>query len=133
MQMGRLVASDAGWLTDAADTARLRTAYRRYQAMGGYRAGSLPAASMGADSQRDLLYLRGELVFRLLANEWDAGSPNESFERALWRALVRARPGAAAVDSDAVREILETLVDPSIVRRYVEGQAPLTPAMLGLS
>ena len=129
MQMGRLVAMDRGWLSEDADAARLQVAYRRYQEMGGYRAGSLPDASMGSDSQRDLLYLRGELVFRLLAREWSLTNSTETFERALWRSLVRARTGAAPIDSATVHSILEALVDPSTVRRYVEGQAPLTPSL----
>ena len=68
MHMGRLAATDAGFLTPEASQRRLRKAYRSYLEIGGYHAGSLPEAAMGSESQRDLLYLRGELVFRLLAS-----------------------------------------------------------------
>lgn len=132
MQMGRLAARDSGWLSEEDDDKRFEAAYRSYQKIGGYRAGSLPDASMGTDSQRDLLYLRGELVFRLLCHEWMKKGAPGTFEAALWEALIKARSGDAPLDNRQVREILATLVDPSIVRRYVEGRAPLTPAVLGL-
>lgn len=132
MHMGRLAAADAGWLTDDASERRLQLAYRRYLDIGGYRAGSLPEASMGSESQRDLLYLRGELVFRLLESEWQREHDDVAFEQALWSRLLREYDGVNALGSEQVRLILAELVAPSTVRRYVEGRAPLTQAALGL-
>ncbi len=133
MHMGRRAAVATGWLDQAAGTRRLGLSYRRYLDIGGYRAGSLPAASTGPEDQRNLLYLRGELVFRLLEREWDRANPGEPFERALWSALEGAYDGVEPLDSATVRTILTDLVDATTVRRYVEGQAPLTPDALGLA
>lgn len=130
MHMGRLAALDAGFVTEAGREAQLRRTYRRYLDMGGYRAGSLPDASMGTESQRDLLYLRGELAFRLLAREWDSRGHESSFEEHLWRQLT-------AIESDGplasyqVSAVLEAMVGREVVRRYVEGTAPLTQGALG--
>ncbi len=133
MHMGRYAAVATGWLDEAAGTRRLALSYRRYLDIGGYRAGSLPAASTGHESQRNLLYLRGELVFRLLEREWHQANPDRPFERALWDALASAYDGVEPLDSAAVRTILTGLVDATTVRRYVEGQAPLTPDAIGLA
>ncbi len=103
MHMGRLAASDAGWLTADASQRRLRQAYRRYLEIGGYRAGSLPEASMGSESQRDLLYLRGELVFRLLEAEWQRTHSDVDFEQALWSSLLQAYGGVNPLGSEQVR------------------------------
>ena len=132
MHMGRLAAEDAGWITARTAATQLRDAYQRYLRIGGYRAGSLPAASMGSDSQRDLLYLRGELVFRLLALEFQRGTGSDSFDQTLWQRLRSRYDGRHPLDREQVRQILESLLGDEIVRRYVEGQAPLTPAALGL-
>ena len=87
---------------------------------------------MGSESQRDLLYLRGELVFRLLAREWsDAGRPG-SFEAALWRRLDAAYDGGPPLTAEQVETIVADLVGERVVRRYVEGTAPLTQSALGL-
>ena len=133
MHMGRRAAVATGWLDEAAENRRLGVSYRRYLNIGGYRAGSLPAASVGPEGQRNLLYLRGELVFRLLEQEWHRAHPDQPFERALWEALVAAYDGITPLDSATVRAILTDLVDATTVRRYVEGQAPLTPDVLGLT
>ena len=95
MHMGRLAAVDVGWLSQPASIQRLQDAYRRYLDIGGYRAGSLPEASMGSESRRDLLYLRGELVFRLLERQW-ALTSSGNFETELWRALADAYDGPHA-------------------------------------
>ena len=133
MHMGRRSAVATGWIDEAAGTRRLSLSYRRYLDIGGYRAGSLPAASTGAEDQRNLLYLRGELVFRLLEREWARTNPDRPFERALWDSLASIYDGVAPLDSTAVRSVLTNLVDATTVRRYVEGQAPLTPDALGLA
>lgn len=133
MHMGRHAAVHSGWLDAATDTRRLSESYRRYLEIGGYRAGSLPDASLGSESQRNLLYLRGELVFRLLQREWQRLHPDRPFEQALWTRLAAQYDGQEPLEAAAVRAILEDLVGPTIVRRYVEGQAPLTPAALGLA
>lgn len=133
MHMGRRAAVATGWLDEAAGTRRLGLSYRRYLDIGGYRAGSLPAASTGPEDRRNLLYLRGELVFRLLQLEWGRANPDRPFERALWESLETAYDGIEPLDSAAVRMILTDLVDATTVRRYVEGQAPLTPDALGLA
>jgi len=131
MHMGRLAAVEVGWLSEPASVQRLQDAYRRYLDIGGYRAGSLTEASMGSESRRDLLYLRGELVFRLLKRQW-ALSNDGSFEAELWRALADAYDGRTPLDTESVREALASLVDGGTVRRYVEGTSPLTPSALGL-
>lgn len=133
MHRGRRAAVATGWLDEAAGTRRLELSYRRYLDIGGYRAGSLPAASTGSEDRRNLLYLRGELVFRLLEQEWDKANPGRPFERVLWEALTAAYDGVEPLDSTAVRTILTDLVGATTVRRYVEGQAPLTPDTLGLA
>lgn len=133
MHMGRRAAVATGRLDEAGGTRRLSRAYRRYLDIGGYRAGSLPAASTGPEEQRNLLYLRGELVFRLLEQEWNREHPERPFERALWQALAAAYDGFEPLDAAAVRTILTDLVDATTVRRYVEGQGPLTPDALGLA
>ena len=133
MHMGRLAAMDVGALDQAASERRLQAAYGRYLEIGGYRAGSLPAASMGSESQRDLLYLRGELVFRLLQRQWPTTANGNTFELTLWKALAEAYDGQTPLRAEEVREVLATLVDSSTVRRYVEGQAALTHSALGLA
>ena len=133
MHMGRRAAIATGWLAEAGGERRLSQSYRRYLDIGGYRAGSLPEASLGDERDRNLLYLRGELVFQLLEREWLKNPRDESFENALWLALASAYDGREPLDAPAVRQILADLVEPAIVRRYVEGQAPLTPAALGLA
>lgn len=130
MHLGRAAAVDAGWLTEAAAEAQVEQAYRRYLEMGGYRAGSLPQASMGSESQRDLLYLRGELVFRFLERQWDA-SHDVSLDRALWDRLVAAYQVGEPLGSPAVEAILGSMFDEVLIRRYVAGQAPLTQGTLG--
>ncbi len=131
MHMGRLAAVEVGWLSEPASVQRLQDAYRRYLDIGGYRAGSLPEASMGSESRRDLLYLRGELVFRLLERQW-ALTNTGNFEAELWRALADAYDGRTPLDAKSVRSSLASLVDHGTVRRYVEGTSPLTPSALGL-
>ncbi len=131
MHMGRLAAVDVGWLSQPASIQRLQDAYRRYLDIGGYRAGSLPEASMGSESRRDLLYLRGELVFRLLERQW-ALTSSGNFETELWRALADAYDGRTPLDAESVRSALASLVGRGTVRRYVEGTSPLTPSALGL-
>jgi hypothetical protein len=133
MHMGRLAAESSGWIGADDAEAGLEDTYRRYLDFGGYRAGSLPAASLGAESQRDLLYLRGELVFRLLAHEWETtGRRSGDFEAALWGRLSGAYDGRNPLAAEQVQTIISDLVGPSVVRRYVEGTAPLTQGALGL-
>lgn len=132
MHMGRLVAREIGAVSADSARAQLRRTYRRYLDMGGYRAGSLPDASMGSESQRDLLYLRGELVFRLLELEWRKTNPDTDFEEHLWRQLEAIGDGMPLTAAQ-VSAVLETMVGPHVVRRYVEGTAPLTQGALGLS
>ena len=129
--MGRSAAVAAGWLTPAGSQQHLQRAYQRYVEMGGYRAGSLPAASVGSESQRDLLYLRGELIFHLLDKEWREAGNVGSFNEALWLALVSRADPARPLDMADVNEVMSRLVSAETVRRYVEGEAPLTPAILG--
>ncbi len=136
MHMGKRAAVAAGWLSEDSSRERLHSAYRRYIDIGGYRAGSLPAASMGTESQRDLLYVRGELVFALLAEEWrrsgrSSGDPR-SFEQSLWHRLIDASSGNDVLTLEQVRAVLNELVRPLTVRRYVEGTAPITLPALGL-
>ena len=131
MHMGRLAAVDVGWLSEPASMNRLQDAYRRYLKIGGYRAGSLPEASMGSESRRDLLYLRGELVFRLLEQQW-ALTNTGNFEAELWRVLADAYDGRTPLEAESVRLALASLVDHGTVQRYVEGTSPLTPSALGL-
>lgn len=131
MHMGRLAAHTAGYVDDADVRREIEQTYRRYLDMGGYRAGSLPAASMGSESKRDLLYLRGELVFRLLAREWDAGRHDEGFDVHLWRRLQETYRGEP-LGVDDVHGILAEMVDTETLRRYVMGTAPLTEGVLGL-
>jgi len=133
MHMGRRAAVASGWVDKEDGTRRLNNSYRRYLNIGGYRAGSLPAASVGHEAQRSVLYLRGELVFRLLEQEWNRSNPDRSFERSLWEALTAAYDGIEPLDSVAIRAVLADLTDPTTVRRYVEGEAPLTPDTLGLA
>ena len=132
MRMGRRTARTAGFITSKGEIAQLREIYRRYIEIGGYRAGSLPAASMTTDHNRDLLYLRGELVFQLLSREWESQGNSESFDAALWGRLSEVYRGSRPLDAEQVRAILEHMVDPGTVRRFVEGTAPLTPKELGL-
>ncbi|NKB88638.1 MAG: hypothetical protein GKS06_10500 [Acidobacteria bacterium] len=133
MHMGRRAAVAAGHIDEDDREEHLSAAYRRYLDIGGYRAGSLPAASLGREDQRNLLYLRGELIFRLLEIEWNGIDSDKSFERALWRSLTTAYDGFEPLDARAIRQILVRLTDEVTVRRYVEGQAPLTPETLGLA
>lgn len=133
MHMGRHAAVDAQWLTAEGSERQLRDAYGRYLDLGGYRAGSLPAASMASDSTRDLLYLRGDLVFRLLSREWERSGNNEPFDLVLWRALVAVHQGNEPLSAEQVRGVLAEMLDPDLVRRYVEGTAALTQGALGLT
>lgn len=131
MHMARIVAVDRGFVEAASAERELQRTYRRYLDMGGYRAGSLPAASMGEESVRDLLYLRGELVFRLLAREWASQPRTESFEEYLWRELT-AIERSGPLEADEVNATLGAMIGDDFVRRYVQGTAPLTHGALGL-
>jgi hypothetical protein len=132
MHRGRRAAVASGWLDEDAGDRLLDLAYRRYLDIGGHRAGSLPAASVGSEDQRNLLYLRGELVFQLLEQEWERTNPGRRFERVLWEALVAAYDGLEPLDPTTVGTILTDLVGATTVRRYVVGRSPLTPDMIGL-
>lgn len=132
MRMGRQAAVDAGFVAPATARRQLERTYRRYLERGGYEAGSLPAASMGSESERDLLYLRGELVFRLLDREWRGrGGEENGFGESLWLEL-RAAYDGRPLDAEVVHAILSRMVGPDVVRRYVVGTAPLTHGSLGL-
>lgn len=130
--MARRVGVAAGYLDEAAAQRRLGETYRDYIALGGFRAGSLPEASSSLDDSEDLLYRRGELVFRYLDREWRARGEARSFDAVLWDKLQRQYDGHTPLTAGHVRAALVTMVRPETIRRYVEGTAPLTREDLGL-
>lgn len=133
MRMGRRAAAHAGFVSQGSERDHLREAYRNYVGLGGFRAGSLPAASLDASATRDILYLRGELVFEVLARVWSEDVHDESFDAELWRRLAQAYDGIEPLAPDDVLAILSDMIRPVVVRRFVEGAAPITPGDLGMS
>jgi hypothetical protein len=132
MHMGRTASLQARLLGRVGHQRALRNAYERYIAMGGHRAGTLESASAGGEDIRELLYVRGELVFRILFLEWQASGKPGSFDSVLWQRLMGAYDGEAPLTPADVSAVLSGMVSPSTVRRYVEGTAAITPAELGL-
>ena len=124
--MGRKSAVAAKALSTAGSDRSLRDAYDRYLEMGGARAGSLQNASESGGVLRDLLYVRGELVFRILSLEWEASGKPGSFDAELWRRLQIAYDGENLLEPAEVSEILAAMVDPGTVRRYVDGSSVIT-------
>jgi hypothetical protein len=131
--VGRSSAQQALLLGNAAADSSLRDAYERYLEMGGARAGTLQnAAEYGGEQLRPLLYVRGELVFRVLSLEWQASGKPGSFDGELWRRLQLEYDGEAALEPEAVSRVLSAIVSPSTVRRLVEGAQVITLPELGL-
>ncbi len=124
--VGRTSARTAGILSAAGADRSLREAYDRYREMGGARAGSLQNASEAGEDLRPLLYVRGELVFRILSLEWATNGKPGSFDSAFWRLLMSEYDGDTPVEPEAVSRILSAMVSPSTVRRLVDGAAIIT-------
>jgi hypothetical protein len=125
--VGRSSARKALILSNTGADRSLREAYERYREMGGARAGSLRNASeYGGEELRPLLYVRGELVFRVLSLEWqERGNPG-SFDGALWQRLQREYDGENPIEPEVVSRILGAMVSPVTVRRLVDGAAVIT-------
>ena len=130
--MGRRSAVAAHILSASGSDRSLRDAYERYREMGGARAGSLQNASESGEDVRDLLYVRGELVFRILWLEWQKSGKPGSFDLFLWQRLQTAYDGETPLEPEDVSAILESMVSPSTVRRYVDGASIITLPELGL-
>ena len=111
----------------------LREAYGRYRDMGGAQAGSLRKASEGDGEQRDLLYVRGGLVFRILDLEWVGSGKPGSFDSVLWQRLNTEYDGRDPLGPDAVSRVLSAMVSPGTVRRLVDGAAFITLPELELN
>ncbi len=130
---GRTSARKAGILSASGTMRSLTEAYERYVEMGGARAGSLQQASDSDDeSLRALLYVRGELVFRILALEWESNGNTGSFDSVLWRRLSAEHDGVAPLEPDTIRRVLNGMVSPTTVRRVVDGAAMITLPELAL-
>jgi hypothetical protein len=125
--VGRSSARSARILGAAGADRSLRDAYERYGEMGGARAGSLRNASEnGGENLRPLLYVRGELVFRILSLEWNESGRPGSFDGVFWQRLLTEYDGETPLEPEAVSRILSTMVSPSTVRRLVDGAAFIT-------
>jgi len=124
--VGRRSAVAAGILSRGGADASLRDAYTRYGEMGGASAGSLQNASEAGGELRDLLYMRGELVFRILDLEWSASGKPGSFNAAFWQRLQTEFDGQSPLEPEAVSRVLRTMVSPTTVRRLVDGAAMIT-------
>jgi hypothetical protein len=132
MHMGRSMAREARLLGRAGDQRSLREAYQRYIEMGGHRAGNLEDAGLGGEAIRELLYVRGELVFRIMSLEWEESGKPGYFDSILWQRLLAAYDGEHPLTPEVVAAVLSGMVSPSTVRRYVEGSSSITLAELGL-
>jgi len=131
--VGRRSAQQALVLSAAGADRSLSEAYERYRQMGGARAGSLQNASeYGGEELRPLLYVRGELVFRVLSLEWEASGKEGSFDGVLWQRLQLEYDGNAPLEPEAVSRVLSAMVSPSTVRRLVDGAAVITLPELDL-
>jgi hypothetical protein len=130
--IGRTSARSAGILSAAGAERSLREAYERYRDMGGSGAGSLQNASQSGEDMRPLLYVRGELVFRILSLEWQAGSNQGGFDSNFWRRLLAEFDGDTPLAPEAVTRALSTMVAPATVRRLVDGAAVITLTELQL-
>ncbi len=124
--VGRTSARRAGILSAGGTDRSLREAYGRYLEMGGAGAGSLQNASAAGEELRPLLYVRGELVFRILSLEWAANGKPGSFDSVFWRHLMTEYDGDTPLEPEAVSRILSAMVSPSTVRRLVDGAAIIT-------
>jgi hypothetical protein len=125
--VGRSSARTARILSAAGADRSLLDAYERYREMGGARAGSLRNASEdGGENLRPLLYVRGELVFRILSLEWSASGKPGSFDGVLWQRLLTEYDGETPLEPEAVSRILSAMVSPGTVRRLVDGAAVIT-------
>ena len=125
--IGRSSARSARILSAAGADRSLRDAYERYREMGGARAGSLRnAGESGGEDLRPLLYVRGELVFRILSLEWDKSGQPGSFDGVLWQRLLAEYDGETPLQPEAVSRILSDMVSPGVVRRLVDGAAVIT-------
>ena len=124
--VGRTSARTARLLNASGDDRSLREAYARYLELGGARAGSLQNASEAGEDLRPLLYVRGELVFRILSLEWAASGKPGSFDSAFWLRLMTEYDGDTPLEPEAVSRILSAMVSPSTVRRLVDGAAVIT-------
>jgi len=125
--VGRSSSRRARVLSTAGANRSLRDAYEHYRQMGGAGAGSLQNASeAGGEALRPLLYVRGELVFRILALEWEASGNTGSFDAAFWQRLQTEYDGENPLEPETVSRILSTMVSPSTVRRLVDGAAIIT-------
>jgi hypothetical protein len=132
MHMGRTAAVEARLLGRVGNQRALRKAYDSYIAMGGHRAGNLGDAGLGGEEIRQLLYVRGELVFRIMSLEWQESGKPGHFDSVLWQRLLAAYDGENPLTPDIVASVLRSMVSPSTVRRYVEGTSSITLAELGL-
>jgi len=132
MHMGRTAAVEARLLGRAGNQRALRDAYNRYREMGGHRAGNLQDAALGGEEIRELLYVRGELVFRIMSLEWQESGKPGYFDSVLWQRLLAAYDGESPLTPEIVASVLSSMVSPSTVRRYVEGTSFITLAELGL-
>jgi hypothetical protein len=130
--VGRSSAVAAGILSAGGAERSLRDAYERYRQMGGARAGSLQNASESGDELRELLYLRGELVFRILSLEWEAAGKPGTFDGILWSRLQTEYDGEHPLEPEAVSRVLSAMVNPLTVRRIVDGAAAITLPELAL-
>ncbi len=131
--VGRTSAQRAGILGASGVYRSLEDAYESYIEMGGARAGSLRQASeTESEELRALLYVRGELVFRMLSLEWDASGGNGSFDRVLGHRLQAEYDGSTPLEPAAVSRVLSSMVSPQTVRRLVEGSAMITRPELEL-
>lgn len=125
--VGRSSARAAHILSASGVDRSLSDAYERYREMGGARAGSLQNASEnGGEDLRPLLYVRGELVFRILSLEWDKSGKPGSFDGVLWQRLLTEYDGETPLEPEAVSRILSAMVSPGTVRRLVDGAAVIT-------
>jgi len=132
MHVGRTASLEARLLGRAGNQRALREAYQRYIEMGGHRAGNLQDAGLGGEEIRELLYVRGELVFRILSLEWQESGKPGYFDSVLWQRLLAAYDGQTPLTPEVVTSVLSGMVSPSTVRRYVDGTSSITLADLGL-
>lgn len=130
--MGRRAAESARLLSRSGSARALRAAFDRYIHLGGTRAGTLQSASERGEEMRELVYVRGELVFRILSLEWRDKGGTGSFDATLWRRLRRIPESGLPVEPAQVSAILSAILDPVTVRRYVDGNAPITLPQLDL-
>ncbi len=76
--------------------------------------------------------MRGELVFRILSLEWQKSGKPGSFDSIFWQRLQTAYDGERPLELEDISAVLGSMVNPSTVRRYVDGAAVITLPELGL-